>query len=311
MPNMRRWHREGCGLAALVMVVAATTAYAQNRAEEETRRVQWQKVDAIFAAMGVRAGAVVADIGAGDGFFTSRLSAAVGASGHVYAVDVDDDALGRLRRRLEGDAVRNVTIVKGSADDPKLPEGVLDAALIVNAYHEMEQYRAILAAVRRALKPAGRLVIVEPISDGKRNESREAQIKEHEIAPEFVLQEARAAGFRITGLEDPFVHRKGDVEWMMVLAPRETPITTTTPATEPTPSAAAEPTPENDPALRASLEQVLELLAAGGVTIVDVRDTASFEQEHIPGAISIPLDSIETSVERLGKLGKAIITYCS
>jgi predicted methyltransferase len=308
MPHLPIRHRSVTFGAALLMVIAGDVLSAQNRSEEEALRDQWQKTDAIFAAMRIRAGAVVADIGSGDGFLTTRLATAVGSTGRVYAVDVADEPLKRLRQRLDDDGARNVTIVKGAVDDPKLPEGALDAALIVNAYHEMEQYRAILPAILRALKPDGRLVIVEPISDARRAASRAEQTKGHEIAPEFVLGETRAAGFRVTGLEDPFVIRKTDVEWMMVLAPRGAATAAADPAASPVASSS---TPEDDPALRVSLDEMVRLVASRAVTIVDVRDADSFEAERIAGAISIPLTSIETSAERLRTLAKPVITYCS
>ena len=156
---------------------------AQSRTSEEGQREQWQRVPEIFAALGVRPGVTIADVGAGDGFFTTRLARAVGSTGRVFAVDVDDAAIERLRKRLQDDGIENVTIVKGAADDPKLPQGVLDAALIVNAYHEMEQHRSILTAIRRALKPDGRLVIVEPVQTSKRTRPRADQVRDHEINP--------------------------------------------------------------------------------------------------------------------------------
>ena len=87
----------------------------------------------------------VADVGAGDGFFTSRLSRAVGPTGRVFAVDIDRQALGKLRKRLADERLENVTVIESAPDDPKLPERVLDAALIINAYHEMREHQAILA----------------------------------------------------------------------------------------------------------------------------------------------------------------------
>src|SRR5512145_832921 len=155
-------------LVALGCLFCGVSLVAQNRAADERRREQWQKVDAIFAEMGVRSGAIVADVGAGDGFFTSRLARAVGTKGRVFAVEIDDAAMDRLRKRLQEDGVENVTIVKGAPDDPRLPAATLDAALIVNAYHEMEHHQLILGALRRALKPDGRLVIVEPVTPSRR-----------------------------------------------------------------------------------------------------------------------------------------------
>ena len=171
--------RSHCGALAalhwmvcLACLVSTSPLLGQDRAAQERRREQWQNVDEIFAEMGVRAGASVADVGAGDGFFTSRLARSVGANGRVFAVDIDDAAIGRLRKRLLEDGIENVTIVKGTLDDPRLPEATLDAALIVNAYHEMEQHQSILAALRRALKPDGRLVIVEPGTVARTRQAR-------------------------------------------------------------------------------------------------------------------------------------------
>src|SRR5262245_42022559 len=122
-------------VAALAVLGAGVVLLAQSRADEEKQREAWQRVGDILRAMDARPGATVADIGAGDGFFTSRLAAAVGPSGRVYAVDISDSALERLRKRLDEQAIRNVTVINGTTADPRLPAGLLDAALIVNAYH--------------------------------------------------------------------------------------------------------------------------------------------------------------------------------
>ena len=292
-------------LAASVLLCASLAA--QDRAADERRREEWQKVDQIFAAMGVRAGATVADVGAGDGFFTSRLSRAVGPQGRVFAVDIDDKALERLRRRLEEEKIQNVTVIRGTTDDPKLPDRTLDAALIVNSYHEMTEHQTILSALRRALKPDGRLVIVEPVSESRRGRPRADQVKDHEIDPEFVLQETRAAGFRVVGLEDPFTVRSSSLEWLMVLQPRD--------MSPPAPSATAAQSgaagESSDPGLRIALEDFSRLLSTKSIAVVDVRDAESFAAGHIPGAIAVPLDSVEGAAERLRSLNKAVVTYCS
>jgi predicted methyltransferase len=293
-------------LAYLACVFSGVSLFAQDRAFQERRREQWQKVDVIFAEMGVRAGAIVADIGAGDGFFTSRLARAVGASGRVFAVEIDDTAMERLRERLQQDGIENVTIVKGAVDDPKLPEASVDAALIVNTYHEMAQPQSILAALRRALKPDGRLVIVEPVTPSRRSRPRADEARNHEIDPEYVLQDARVAGFAIVALEDPFTRREGDVEWLMTLQPGDMPPATTTAAAQ-----GGDAGEEKDPALRISLDEFIRLNQTAAVTIVDVRGDDSFAAGHIPGAISIPLPGIEGSVERLRRLAKPVVTYCS
>jgi hypothetical protein len=181
--------------------------------------------------------------------------------------------------------------------------------LIVNAYHEITQHQPVLTALRAALKPEGRLVIVEPVKDSRRNRPREDQVRDHEIDPEYVLRDARAAGFRIVWLQDPFTRRAGDVEWLLALQPAEsapTPIPTTESKAD-APSAGE----QANPALRVSIEEFRKLASADAVTIVDVRDDDSFAAGHIPGAISIPLDTVAAAVEQLRKLGKPVVTYCS
>ena len=296
-------------LSFLACSLSAVALLAQDRTAQERRREQGQKVQEIFAEMRVRPGATVADVGAGDGFFTSRLARAVGPDGRVFAVDIDDKALERLRKRLDDDGIQNVTVIKGAADDPKLPSGVLDSALIVNAYHEIEHHEPVLAALRRALKPEGRLVIVEPVSDSRRGRPRADQVRDHEIDPEFVLRDARAAGFHIVGLQDPFTMRERDVEWLLALQRAESVPSTTSTSESMGDAAPAEE--QADPALRVSIEDFRKLASAGAVTIVDVRGEDSFTAGHIPGAMSIPWESIADVGEQLRKLGKPIVTYCS
>jgi predicted methyltransferase len=294
-------------LICFASLITGVSLLGQSRASEEDRREQWQKVDQIFTEMGLRPGAVVADVGAGDGFFTSRLARAVGSDGRVYAVEIDDATIDTLRNRLRDDGIENVTIVKGAADDPKLPERALDAALIVNAYHEMKQHQAVMAALRRALKPDSRLVIVEPVKPSRRGRSRADQARDHEIDPEYLLQDARAAGFRVVALRDPFTRRNGDIEWLMALQPGDLPA-----ASVATAEHAHESSGElKNPSLRVSLEDFLGLVSKGAVTIVDVRGEDSFAAGHIPGAVSIPLDSVEGNIERLRSSGKPVVTYCS
>ena len=186
----------------------------------EAQREREQRIDDVFKALGVTPGAVVADVGAGRGFYTVRLARAVGESGRVYAIDISSSVIRDLRTRVEREGVRNVEVVEGSHDDPRLPEAALDAVLIVNAYHEMTEHKAMLEGIRRALKPTGRLVILEPISPSLRTSPRRDQTAQHEIASELVLQDARDAGFTLSNLEEPFSRHSGHgVEWLMVLTP--------------------------------------------------------------------------------------------
>lgn len=294
--------------AATAILLAGVTALSQSRTTAEAKRERWQRIDEIFAALALQPGATVADVGAGGGFFTTRLARAVGPTGRVYAVDIDRRALDRLRARLAEDRLDNVTVVESAPDDPRLPERTLDGALIVNAYHEMREHQAILTSLARALKTDGRLVIVEPVSPSQRNRPRADQARDHRIDPEYVMQDARAAGFRIINLQDPFTSREHDIEWLMTLQP-----TGVAPATHPaagqTPVAAAPLL--DDPGLRMSADAFRKLSAVGTVVVVDVRGDESFEAGHIPGAISIPLARIAAAAEGLRSLRRPIVTYCS
>ena len=294
--------------AAVLLFTVAVPALAQNTAHEQGRD-DWQKVDEIFAAMGVRPGAVVADVGAGGGYFTTRLARAVGESGRVYAVDIGADVIRRLRSRVASEGLQNVELIQSTTDDPKLPEGSLDAALIVNAYHEMSEHQAMLTKLKAALKPTGRLVIVEPISPSRRSKTRDQQTKNHEIGMDYVMQDARAAGFTQLQARDPFTKRvqgHGDEEWLLVLAPA--------PA-ETEPPASVQQSENEDwksPALRITPED-FKRLPASDVLVLDVRDPDSYRQGHLPGAVLMPLEELakpETAA-RLAAEKRRLITYCS
>ena len=249
-----------------VVTVAAPTAPAQNRtpAAAMSPRENWQRVPEIFAAMGVAEGAIVADVGAGDGFFTTRLGKAVGPSGKVYAVDVAANALARLRTQVAAEGLNNVETILGTADDPKLPAGVLDAALIVNAYHEMREHQAMLEAIRRALKPTGRLVILDAVMPAARGWPRASQENRHQLAPHFVQQDGLAAGFAITRVENPFTNRGGNTsEYMIVFEPA--PVAGTAPADPPHVHATA-----SDDLSRQPDDVVAALKLQPGQTIVDI-----------------------------------------
>src|SRR5829696_3951221 len=284
---MSRWL-----LGAIAVLVLGVPAYTQDarRSDHDAKRDGWQKVDEIFAAMAIKPGSAVADVGAGGGYFTTRLSTAVGDSGRVYAIDVDRNVLGRLRTRLADEKLTNVEALEGESSDVRLPPASIDAALIVNAYHEMKEHQAMLATIKRALKPGGRLVIVEPVSASRRSGTREAQASNHEIGIDWVKQDAREAGFTQVQLVDPFTTRPeghGE-EWMLVL----------TPATTAAQAVSAWTATKNDdwasPELRISAA-AFKQLPARDVLVLDVRDIASYRQGHLPGAILATVDSLSNS----------------
>ena len=275
--RISRWIAASAICVGWMVGPIAGTPATQQSSHEQTRE-SWQRVPDILAALGAKPGAVIADVGAGPGFFTERLARAVGPTGRVLAVDIDLNALRRLQDRVRAAGLNNVETVASQPDDPRLPDGALDAALIVNAYHEMVNYSAMLTHIRAALKPTGHLVIVEPISDTTRDDTRNSQTRQHQIAPRFVQEEARAAGFRIVRLEDPFAQRPShDYEYMLVLSP----------------SAAAAPSARdaNDtdaPELRIHPARFAPLQRSGRILVLDVRDRSADAKGHIPGARLAP-----------------------
>ena len=210
--------------AALVLSVHATSAAQGGGAHDHASA---DRIARLTTALDIRAGSVVADVGAGGGNYSVKLAREVGTQGRIYAVDVSSSALARLRTRVASEKLDNVVVVEGAADDPHLAAATLDAVLIVNAYHEMTEYAAMLRHIRDALKPGGRLVIVEPIADSARTHSRDQQTRQHQIAPDIVMKDVRAAGFDIISLEDPFKAARahdGHGEWMLVSTPSPGPI---------------------------------------------------------------------------------------
>lgn len=205
--------------ATLAVLIGLSLPQAVPAQSASSHRDEWQRPGAVLAALEAAPGSRIADVGAGAGYFTTRLSAAVGPEGRVFAVDISESTLNRLRHDLEREGIRNVEIVLGETDDPRLPYGTLDGALIVNAYHEMTEYRAMLAGVRRALRPGGRLVIVDnPPGDSARD--REAQMERHHLAIEIVEEDLREAGFEVTTREPRFIDEEADGhehrQWMLV-----------------------------------------------------------------------------------------------
>jgi putative heme-binding domain-containing protein len=128
-----------------------------NRPERDEE----ERSDALVNALEIREGARVADIGAGTGYFTWRLAQHAGPTGKVIAVDIQQKMLDLAAETVKQHGLVNVDYLLGSESDPKLPQRSLDMVFIAYSYHEFSQPETIMDAVRRALKPAGRLVIVE------------------------------------------------------------------------------------------------------------------------------------------------------
>lgn len=201
----------GITAATLLAVGCPVGGYAQA---QRTARDGWQRVDDVVAALQVEEGDRIADVGAGSGFFTFRLSPRVGPNGRVIAEDVDRSALARLRATAQRRGLRNIETILGETDDPRLPERSLDGVLIVNAYHEMYEHEAMLAGIRRALRPGGRLVILDMPRDSAL--SRAAQMAQHGLTIGIAARDLVAAGFKIVTRDPDFIRSGRNRQWMIV-----------------------------------------------------------------------------------------------
>jgi ubiquinone/menaquinone biosynthesis C-methylase UbiE len=201
----------------LVFVGAAATAVPQDRGQhgrlfppqdvgllEGPDRDAWQRPDRVMDALGIADGSLVADLGAGGGWFTIRLARRVGPNGVVYAEDVQPPMIEAIKRRVEREGLRNVTTVLGNQRDPRLPEGRLDAVLIVDAFHEMIDPVALLRNASVSLKPKGRLGIIEFRREG----GGPGGALEERVDPSTIVAAAEAAGLRLASHETflPFQH---------------------------------------------------------------------------------------------------------
>ena len=144
--------------------------------------------------LGIGDGSVVADLGAGGGWFTVRLARRVGPNGRVYAEDIQRQMIEAIHRRVEREALSDRVIPRlGTPLDPRLPANALDAALIVDAYHEMEQPVVLLRNLAQSLKPKGRIGIVNYTKDG----GGPGPPLEDRVDAERVIRDAQAAGLRL------------------------------------------------------------------------------------------------------------------
>jgi len=124
-------------------------------------RDERQKPGELIRAMGLQPGMTVADVGTGIGYMLPFLSRRVGPGGRVIAEDIFDDFLASAKQRAENQKLENVTFVKGTETDPKLPEAGVDIVLALDVYHHFDYPEKMLAAIHRSLKPGGKLVVVE------------------------------------------------------------------------------------------------------------------------------------------------------
>jgi ubiquinone/menaquinone biosynthesis C-methylase UbiE len=163
------------------------TQYSTEAARDEAGEAKF-----VMDWAGIQPGTTVADIGAGEGYYTIRLAERVGAKGRVLAQDINRGALDRLGERVSRDRLDNVAIKEGALDDPRLPENSFDRIFMVHMYHEVTEPYAFLWRLRPALAKSGQVIVVD----------RDRPTDQHGIPPKLLFCEFEALGYRLTGFSE-------------------------------------------------------------------------------------------------------------
>jgi predicted methyltransferase len=165
---------------------------------ERPDREDGEKPEHVLDVLGVREGMVVADVGAGSGYFTMRVSKRVGPRGRVLATDLQEEMLAMIRARTLDAGATNVVPIRATPDDARLPRGEVDLVLMVDVYHELPRPRETLAQIKASLRPGGRVALVE-----YRGEDKELAIKpEHKMTLAQIRKELEASGFAFVASDE-------------------------------------------------------------------------------------------------------------
>lgn len=159
-----------------------------NQFSTEVQRDSVNEAQTVMDLADIGLGMTVADIGAGEGYYTVRLAERVGPKGRVLAQDIDRGAIDRLGNRVQRERLDNVSIKLGAEDDPRLPDASFDRIFLVHMYHEVTEPYAFLWRLRPALQPVGQVIVVDV----------DRPTSEHGIPPTLLFCEFGAVGFRLS-----------------------------------------------------------------------------------------------------------------
>jgi len=162
-----------------------------NAFSTEQQRDDRREAPTVMDKAAITSGMTVADIGAGEGYYTVRLSSRVGENGRVLAQDIDEAALRRLGNRVERDGLENVSIALGDEDDPHLPPNSFDRIFMVHMYHEITEPYAFLWRMRPALREGGQVIVVDV----------DRPADQHGIDPQLLFCEFERVGFRLVDFD--------------------------------------------------------------------------------------------------------------
>lgn len=173
--------------AERLVSIAGDTEFSTEAARDEAGEAEF-----VMDWAGIQQGTTVADIGAGEGYYTMRLADRVGPKGRVLAQDINRGAIDRLGDRVTREQLDNVAIKEGALDDPRLPENSFDRVFMVHMYHEIGEPYAFLWRMRPALAKGGQVIVVD----------RDRPTAQHGIPPKLLFCEFEAVGYRLTGFTE-------------------------------------------------------------------------------------------------------------
>jgi predicted methyltransferase len=175
---------------------------------ESPGRDERLQINRVMDILGIGPGKNVADIGAGSGWFTVRAAKRVTASGTVYAVDINPEAVRYIDDRVEKEQLHNIKTILSKPDDPLLPANTIDAVLLLKTYHEVARPIDLLRNLHRSLRPGAKVGVIDRNGNGEN----------HGVGRDVVIKEALQAGYELTGQYD-FV-KGDDMDYFLIFTPK-------------------------------------------------------------------------------------------
>lgn len=203
-------------------------ALISEQMNEFMARDYWQKPEFLLELMDIQPAESIADLGSGRGYFALKLAERVGPDGKVVALDIDATRINQLRLLKRYGQLEQLDIIRNEVDDLKLKAASLDKIVILNTYHELTDIETILKQCRAALKPQGKIFIIDKVSDKMDNDkaSRKKLVKNHFIRRNMVEEELKSAGFNLTRSMDKYTENDQaeatrKTNWFVVVATKE------------------------------------------------------------------------------------------